>query len=189
MIVIENAKSTRIRVRELHPTSRLPGIPNPPQELHPTAAPEPRPLLPRTNMESTPAPRSTAREHRSGSRPPSRAATPLRRSQSRTAAPRQVSSEAFPLNALEPAFAELAESMGTLQANFQDLQIMHESLSRFNENFASFLYGLNMNAFCIDFPEVPTVESFRRVAEKEEAAAGAGMGGSAHYGDTETTFM
>lgn len=34
------------------------------------------------------------------------------------------------------------------------LQVMHESLSRFSENFASFLYGLNMNAFCVDFPEV-----------------------------------
>lgn len=34
------------------------------------------------------------------------------------------------------------------------LQLMHESLSRFSESFASFLYGLNMNAFCVDFPEV-----------------------------------
>lgn len=34
------------------------------------------------------------------------------------------------------------------------LQLMHESLARFSESFASFLYGLNMNAFCVDFPEV-----------------------------------
>lgn len=34
------------------------------------------------------------------------------------------------------------------------LQLMHESLSRFEESFASFLYGLNMRAFCVDFPEV-----------------------------------
>lgn len=33
-------------------------------------------------------------------------------------------------------------------------QLMHESLARFSEDFASFLYGLNMNAFCVDFPEV-----------------------------------
>lgn len=33
-------------------------------------------------------------------------------------------------------------------------QLMHESLARFSESFASFLYGLNMNAFCVDFPEV-----------------------------------
>jgi DASH complex subunit DAM1 len=59
-----------------------------------------------------------------------------------------------PIEALEPAFAELADSMADLEANFMHLQLMHESLSRFSECFASFLYGLNMNAFCVDFPEV-----------------------------------
>lgn len=34
------------------------------------------------------------------------------------------------------------------------LQILNESVARFNENFAAFLYGLNMTAFCVDFPEV-----------------------------------
>lgn len=46
--------------------------------------------------------------------------------------------------------------MADLEQNFVQLQLMHESLSRFSESFASFLYGLNMNAFCVDFPEVPT---------------------------------
>jgi hypothetical protein len=59
-----------------------------------------------------------------------------------------------PLEAFEPAFAELSDSMADLEANFMHLQLMHESLSRFSENFASLLYGLNMNAFCVDFPEV-----------------------------------
>lgn len=59
-----------------------------------------------------------------------------------------------PLNALEPAFAELSDSMADLEANFMHLQIMYESLSRFSENFAGFLYGMNMNAFCVDFSEV-----------------------------------
>lgn len=36
-------------------------------------------------------------------------------------------------------------------------QLMHESLARFSESFASFMYGLNMNAFCVDFPEVRSV--------------------------------
>jgi len=58
------------------------------------------------------------------------------------------------INALEPQFAELADSMADLEANFMHLQLLHESLSRFSECFASFLYGLNMNAFCVDFPEV-----------------------------------
>lgn len=44
--------------------------------------------------------------------------------------------------------------MADLEANLMHLQLMHESLARFSENFASFLYGLNMNAFCVDFPEV-----------------------------------
>jgi hypothetical protein len=62
----------------------------------------------------------------------------------------------FPLDALEPAFAELSGAMAGLEANFLHLQLMHMSLARFSENFASFLYGLNMNAFCVDFPEVGT---------------------------------
>lgn len=44
--------------------------------------------------------------------------------------------------------------MADLEANFMHLQLLHESLSRFGESFASFLYGLNMRAFCVDFPEV-----------------------------------
>ena len=55
--------------------------------------------------------------------------------------------------------------MADLEANFMHLQLMHESLSRFNESFASFLYGMNMNAFCVDFPEVcvcsPTEKRWR----------------------------
>ena len=48
------------------------------------------------------------------------------------------------------------------------LQIMHESLARFSENFAGFLYGLNMNAFCVDFPEAPILESFKRARDMDE---------------------
>ena len=44
--------------------------------------------------------------------------------------------------------------MADLEANMMHYQLMHESLARFSESFASFLYGLNMNAFCVDFPEV-----------------------------------
>ena len=55
---------------------------------------------------------------------------------------------------LEPAFAELSDSMADLEANFMHLQLLNESLGRFNENFGAFLYGMNMSAFCVDFPEV-----------------------------------
>lgn len=60
----------------------------------------------------------------------------------------------FPLNTFEPAFAELSDAMADLEANMMHFQLMHESLARFSESFSSFLYGLNMNAFCVDFPEV-----------------------------------
>jgi DASH complex subunit DAM1 len=50
--------------------------------------------------------------------------------------------------------------MADLESNFEHLQLMHDSLARFSESFASFLYGLNMNAFCVDFPEVTRVLDF-----------------------------
>ncbi|KAL8844521.1 MAG: hypothetical protein Q9176_001032 [Flavoplaca citrina] len=111
---------------------------------------------------------STVKRSASRNRPPSRPTTPLRPSsrtslrESQTFTPGGGASSAFPLDALEPAFAEFSDSMADLEANLMHLQLMHESLSRFNENFASFLYGLNMNAFCVDFPEAPIPESFKR---------------------------
>ncbi|KAL6891811.1 DASH complex subunit Dam1 domain-containing protein [Trichoderma evansii] len=69
---------------------------------------------------------------------------------------------AFPLKRLEPAFAELSDAMADLEANMMHFQLIDESLARFGESFASFLYGLNMNAFCVDFPETPVPQSFGR---------------------------
>lgn len=91
-------------------------------------------------------------------RPSSR--TSLRDSQTFTPGSLGASKSAFSLEGLEPAFAELSDSMATLEYNFTHLQVMHESLSRFNESFAAFLYGMNMNAFCVDFPEVNTSRLF-----------------------------
>ncbi|KAE8350859.1 DASH complex subunit Dam1-domain-containing protein [Aspergillus coremiiformis] len=91
------------------------------------------------------------------------------------------------INALEPQFAELADSMADLEANFMHLQLMHESLTRFSESFASFLYGLNMNAFCVDFPEAPIPESFRRAKQAE--AQKAEVEQIRPTNDGETTFM
>ncbi len=98
---------------------------------------------------------------------PSRPSTPLRPSSrtslrdSQTFTPKGGIS-AVPLESFEPAFAELSDSMADLEANFMHLQLMHESLSRFNESFASFLYGMNMNAFCVDFPEVASLTRLRQ---------------------------
>lgn len=68
---------------------------------------------------------------------------------------------AFPLKRLEPAFAELSDAMADLEANMMHFQLIDESLARFGESFASFLYGLNMNAFCVDFPEVLLLLEFQ----------------------------
>ena len=102
--------------------------------------------------------------HRSAGRPraPSRPTTPLRPSSRSSfretySYGHTIGSAGYnqpAINALEPQFAELADSMADLEANFMHLQLMHESLTRFSESFASFLYGMNMNAFCVDFPEV-----------------------------------
>ncbi|RPA98868.1 hypothetical protein L873DRAFT_1686220 [Choiromyces venosus 120613-1] len=133
---------------------------------------------------------SNRQNNKSGSRPPSRPHTPLRRS-SRGSLAGKTADDAFPLNALEPAFAELSDAVTTLEVNMADMQIMHDSLSRFSESFASFLYGLNMNAFCVDFTEAPIQESFKR-AEEHEATL---VGGGSQYGgwrtdyEAETTFL
>ncbi|RYO79086.1 hypothetical protein DL764_010051 [Monosporascus ibericus] len=144
----------------------------------------------------------------------SRPTTPLRpssRSSFRDSARRSVegSGEPFPLNAFEPAFAELSDAVADLEANMMHFQLMHESLARFSESFASFLYGLNMNAFCVDFPEVskqrctvlrgldltrpppqgPIAESFRRAKQNEEQAGPTQPTGRAGEFDGETTFM
>ncbi|KAI1399745.1 DASH complex subunit Dam1-domain-containing protein [Hypoxylon fuscum] len=134
----------------------------------------------------------SARRPRSTSR--SRPTTPLRpssRSSFRESAQRSVEgAEPFPLNVFEPAFAELSDAVADLEANMMHFQLMHESLARFSESFASFLYGLNMNAFCVDFPEGPIAESFRRAKLNEEQAAPV-RARSTERGeiDGETTFM
>lgn len=138
---------------------------------------------------TTPQAGSSTKRSTSGTRGPiSRPTTPLRpssRSSLRESGKKSVgSASAVPLEVFEPEFAELSDSMADLEANFMHLQLMHESLARFSENFASFLYGLNMNAFCVDFPEVrpllgtlmvktnplqaPIPDSFRRAREQEE---------------------
>lgn len=109
------------------------------------------------------------RRARSTSR--SRPTTPLRpssRSSFRDSARNSVQgdSASFPLNAFEPAFAELSDAVADLEANMMHFQLMHESLARFSESFASFLYGLNMNAFCVDFPEVGVIIEHMGIAAR-----------------------
>lgn len=94
----------------------------------------------------------------SSNRKSSRPTTPLRRiergSLSALSQSRQGAEDAFPLDSLEVAFAEMADSFGDFAANMQQIVELGQGISRFNESFASFLYGLNVNAFCVDFAEV-----------------------------------
>lgn len=84
--------------------------------------------------------------------------------------------------------------MADLEANLLHMQLMHESLARFSENFASFLYGMNMNAFCVDFPEAPVAESFKRAEEGlgerfGGLAIGGGDGNGGAQQDVDNTFL
>ena len=104
--------------------------------------------------------------------PPVRPTTPLRPS-SRASLRSSTNQSTFktgemPLDVLESQFAELSDSFADLESNMLHLQLMHESLSRFSENFAAFLYGLEMNAFVVDWPEQPLVESIQRWKAKQK---------------------
>ncbi|KAF2429651.1 hypothetical protein EJ08DRAFT_698146 [Tothia fuscella] len=131
---------------------------------------------------------------------PSRPTTPLRpssRTSLRNSQQGLSSHNTNPLDALESQFAEFSDGMADLEANFMHLQLMHESLARFSESFAAFLYGLNMNAFCVDFPEGPVRESFARARMNEGVLggltrenlgmSGGGMGGGRE--DVDATFL
>ncbi|KAG2167005.1 hypothetical protein D6C84_06752 [Aureobasidium pullulans] len=150
----------------------------------------------------TSAPPSRARSaSRTRNNLPSRPTTPLR-PHSRTSLRASTttpttsstfSSSAVPLEALEPAFGELADGMADLEANMMHLQLLHESLNRFNECFGAFLYGMNMSAFCVDFPEAPGIESFRRAAEaaRNQAQQDSAMSADVHHRerDVDATFL
>ncbi|KAF2466710.1 uncharacterized protein BDR25DRAFT_317391 [Lindgomyces ingoldianus] len=138
---------------------------------------------------------SSQRRKRSKS-PRSRPTTPLRpssRSSLRDSAQRvrgPYPPSSSPLDKLEPDFAELSDAMADLEANFMQLQLMHESLARFSESFAGFLYGLNMNAFCVDFPETPIPESFKRQQNQPDYSSLVGLNRSQGAdGDVEATFL
>ncbi|KAK4957793.1 hypothetical protein LTR28_005631 [Elasticomyces elasticus] len=101
-------------------------------------------------------------------RPPSR--TPLRGSTSKTPlGPSGAASSA--VESLEPGFAELSDSMADLEANLMHLSLLNESLGRFNECFGSFLYGMQASAFCVDFPEAPIPDSFKRTRAHQPVEA------------------
>lgn len=73
----------------------------------------------------------------------------------------------FPLDnevAVE-TFGELAAGVAQMHGHCERLQRVHELLSLFNELFSALLYGLSMNAWCVEFTEAPTRESFRQIKQ------------------------
>ncbi|RKF57429.1 DASH complex subunit DAM1 [Golovinomyces cichoracearum] len=146
-----------------------------------------------TSSSATPPETSCKAKHEQQNRNiPSRPTTPLR-PPSRTS--RQDYSRSNienisgnPIHIFESAFAELSDSMADLEANLMHFQLMHESISRFSENFSSFLYGLHMNAFCVDFPEAPVPESYRRIKDGSDGNI-VSSEESQIEGDGDTTFM
>ncbi|KAF0501362.1 DASH complex subunit DAM1 [Gigaspora margarita] len=72
------------------------------------------------------------------------------------------------LDCLEETFAELSTSFTTFHINFQCIKQVHESLKEFNKAFSGFLYGIKMNAHCVEFPEAPTKETFASFIQKRD---------------------
>ncbi|KAF9648466.1 hypothetical protein BDM02DRAFT_3144256 [Thelephora ganbajun] len=82
------------------------------------------------------------------------------------------------LGFLTPALAELTEEMQTLQSHTQGLRDLENSLTRFNESFASWLYVQNMASLTLDWTQAPTPASFllgRQRAEHQALAAQAAL--------------
>ncbi|KDN48535.1 hypothetical protein K437DRAFT_255511 [Tilletiaria anomala UBC 951] len=74
---------------------------------------------------------------------------------------------ATPLSHLETAMRDIADDVATLHLNLEQIQSIYEALGVFNENFSMYLYGLKMNAFCVEWPERPTEENFERANERQ----------------------
>lgn len=55
---------------------------------------------------------------------------------------------------MEPAISELSDEMDTLQTHIEGLRHLSETLSTFNESFASYLYVMEMNGLTTDWPQV-----------------------------------
>lgn len=61
-------------------------------------------------------------------------------------------------------FEQLSDAFEELDANLTNLQLIHEAIcDGFNESFASFLYGLSITMWCVDFPGCPSKSQWERI--------------------------
>ncbi|KZT51009.1 hypothetical protein CALCODRAFT_477648 [Calocera cornea HHB12733] len=75
------------------------------------------------------------------------------------------------LDFLAPVLSDLADEADSLQHNLDQLNGLYNALGTFNEAFASYLYALRMNAFCVEWQQAPTEDSFGRAKEAAVNAA------------------
>ncbi|TFL04792.1 hypothetical protein BDV98DRAFT_543983 [Pterulicium gracile] len=75
------------------------------------------------------------------------------------------------LEFIEPAMSEFVDETESLLANVESLRVLEQSLAKFNESFASWLYAMDMNALTSDWPEAPTEESFIASERRAETNA------------------
>ncbi|KAG8937259.1 hypothetical protein FRC03_006747 [Tulasnella sp. 419] len=74
------------------------------------------------------------------------------------------------LEFLAPALADLADEMAATHANIENLNKLGDALETFNESFASFLYAMKMNAFCVEWEQAPGDTSFVMAAKAAQEA-------------------
>lgn len=66
-------------------------------------------------------------------------------------------------------FGRLSDGLEELDVNMTNLQQIHDALLMgFNELFASFMYGLLITMWCVDFPGCPTRRAWERLQEEKE---------------------
>ncbi|KAL9932348.1 hypothetical protein V8E36_008827 [Tilletia maclaganii] len=73
-----------------------------------------------------------------------------------------------PLAFLTSAMSDLSHETSILQGNLEALNSIYDALGIFDENFSMYLYGLKMNAFCVEWPEAPTEENFERADHTQD---------------------
>ncbi|UZJ51867.1 hypothetical protein CBS101457_001187 [Exobasidium rhododendri] len=104
----------------------------------------------------------------------SRPTTPIRRvsrgsiSSHHRASVSGAGSAVTPLSFLTQAMSDLSYETSTLHSNLECIEEIDNALLTFDESFSMFLYGLRMNAFCVEWPEAPGEENFERLKERKE---------------------
>ncbi|CAB4422812.1 unnamed protein product [Rhizophagus irregularis] len=78
------------------------------------------------------------------------------------------SNEYFILDRFERPLIELEKSFNNLSEHFKNIKKVQASLDEFNKSFSGFLYGIKMNAHCVEFSEAPTKETFASFIKRQQ---------------------